>query len=29
MVSANKKIHDAFSPASKQLLIWQVQPSLV
>lgn len=28
MVSANKKVYDAFNPASKRLLIWQVQPSL-
>jgi len=28
MVSANKKVHDAFTPASKRLLIWQTQPSL-
>lgn len=28
MVAANKKVYDAFSPASKRLLIWQVQPSL-
>lgn len=28
MVAANKKVFDAFNPASKRLLIWQVQPSL-
>jgi hypothetical protein len=28
MLAINKKMHDAFSPASKRLLIWQVQPSL-
>eukprot|EP00798_Chlamydomonas_sp_ICE-L_P030275 gene30275-35263_t len=29
MISANKKVFDAFSPASKRLLIWQTKPSLV
>ncbi len=28
MVNANRKVYDAFNPASKQLLIWQVQPPL-
>lgn len=28
MILANKKVYDAFTPASKRLLIWQVQPSL-
>lgn len=28
MISANKKIYDAFTPGSKRLLIWQTQPSL-
>lgn len=28
MLDANKKVFDAFNPASKRLLIWQTQPSL-
>lgn len=28
MVAANKKVYDAFNPASKRLLIWQTTPSL-
>lgn len=28
MVSANKKVFDAFNPSSKRLLIWQTKPSL-
>lgn len=28
MILANRKVYDAFNPASKKLLIWQVQPSL-
>jgi hypothetical protein len=28
MILANRKIADAFTPGSKRLLIWQVQPSL-
>lgn len=28
MISANKKVYDAFTPSSKRLLIWQVQPAL-
>jgi len=28
MILANRKVYDAFNPASKKLLIWQVKPSL-
>jgi hypothetical protein len=28
MILANKKVHDALSPASKQRMHWQVQPAL-
>jgi len=28
ILSANAKLYDAFTPSSKRLLIWQVQPSL-
>ena len=28
MILANKKVYDAFNPASKRQLIWQVQPAL-
>lgn len=28
MISANKKMYDAFTPGSKRLMIWQSQPSL-
>ncbi len=29
MISANKKVFDAFNPSSKRLLIWQTQPALM
>lgn len=28
MILANRKVYDAFNPASKKLLTWQVQPAL-
>jgi hypothetical protein len=28
MVSSNQKVYDAFNPASKRHLIWQVKPAL-
>jgi hypothetical protein len=28
MVTANQKVYDAFNPASKRHLIWQVKPAL-
>lgn len=28
LITANKKVYDAFTPGSKRLLIWHSQPSL-